>query len=271
MQFVDKAFARRLEAAEDVAQLRYAGLYRQLHPEIGAAAEEICGGHMVFAGLGSPIGRAIGLSLDGPLSLADLGRLESFYQSHQAPVQIDITPLHDPVLWESLKARGYRMTELNNVLFRPMSPYDAISASQPTVHARPAHPEEAADLGVILERSFFPDGGAPEGMLEILIPLFQMEGSQPFVVEHDDRLVACSAAMAIPEHDVCALFGAGTLPEFRSRGYQTALLHARLKIAAESGCSWAVAVTRAGTASQRNCERLGFRLAYSKATLVKEL
>jgi hypothetical protein len=32
-----------------------------------------------------------------------------------------------------------------------------------------------------------------------------------------------------------------------------------------------VIVTRGGTTSQHNAERLGFRLAYSKATMVKEL
>ena len=57
MEFVDKAFARRLEATEEVPQVHHARLYQKLYPEVNAAAEEICGGHMVFAGVGSPIGR----------------------------------------------------------------------------------------------------------------------------------------------------------------------------------------------------------------------
>ena len=36
-----------------------------------------------------------------------------------------------------------------------------------------------------------------------------------------------------------------------------------------AGCDLAVVVTRGGTTSQRNVERLGFTLAYSKATLVQ--
>jgi len=55
--FVDKALARRLEAAEEMPQVHYGMLYRELRPEIGAAVEPICGGHMIFAGVGSPIGR----------------------------------------------------------------------------------------------------------------------------------------------------------------------------------------------------------------------
>jgi outer membrane lipoprotein SlyB len=60
MEFVDKAFARRLEAAEEMPQVHYAGLYQKLRPEIKAAAEPISGGHMIFAGVGSLIGRAVG-------------------------------------------------------------------------------------------------------------------------------------------------------------------------------------------------------------------
>jgi len=68
---------------------------------------------------------------------------------------------------------------------------------------------------------------------------------------------------------IFALFGAGTLPEFRGRGIQTALLRTRLLAAAEAGCEYAVIVTQGGTTSERNCVRLGFRTAYSKATLIR--
>jgi hypothetical protein len=39
--------------------------------------------------------------------------------------------------------------------------------------------------------------------------------------------------------------------------------------AAKAGCEFAVIVTQGGTTSQRNAERLGFRVAYSKATMLK--
>jgi hypothetical protein len=52
-------------------------------------------------------------------------------------------------------------------------------------------------------------------------------------------------------------------------GLQTALLRLRMRAAVQAGCDVAVIVTRGGTTSERNAERLGFRLAYSKATLIK--
>jgi hypothetical protein len=44
-----------------------------------------------------------------------------------------------------------------------------------------------------------------------------------------------------------------------------------LAAAAQAGCEYAVIVTRGSTTSQRNAEGLGFRMAYSKVTVVKEL
>jgi ribosomal protein S18 acetylase RimI-like enzyme len=82
-------------------------------------------------------------------------------------------------------------------------------------------------------------------------------------------MAACGAGLVISQHRVFAVCGAGTLADFRGRGLQTALLRARLAAAAEAGCEYAVVVTQGGTPSQRNCERLGFRVAYSKVTVIK--
>src|SRR5437764_6336991 len=89
MQFVDKALARRFEACEEMPQVLYARVFQKTRPAIGAAEEEICGGHMIFAGLGSPIGRATAAGLDRPFTAEDLDRVEEFYRSRHAPSQVD--------------------------------------------------------------------------------------------------------------------------------------------------------------------------------------
>jgi hypothetical protein len=107
MQFVDKALARRFEAAEEMPQVYHAQLDQVLRPQIGSAVKEICGGHMVFDGVGSPIGRAGGVGFAGTVTAADLDRIEAFYRAHGAPAQVDVCPLSDAGLMELLKARGY--------------------------------------------------------------------------------------------------------------------------------------------------------------------
>jgi len=47
------------------------------------------------------------------------------------------------------------------------------------------------------------------------------------------------------------------------------VLHARLAAATTAGCDLATVQTTPGSGSQRNVERMGFRLAYTKPTLVR--
>ena len=270
MQFVDKALARRLESCEEMPQVMYARLIQKTRPEIGAAEEEICGGHMIFAGLGSPIGRATGVGLDRAITTADLDQVEQFYRAHKAPSQVDLCPMHEPAVFELFKERGYAIAELNNVLFRQLDPAEELPPPPPGSEIRPSQIDEAHTAGAIVESAFFPDG-APEAYRGLIAPFYQMEQALAFVASVDGKRVACGTGLAIPQHKVFALCGAGTLTEYRGRGLQTALLRARMAAAVQAGCEYAVVVTQGGSVSQRNAERLGFRVAYSKVTVIKQL
>ena len=268
MRFVDKALARRFESAEEIPQVEYARLYRELRPDIGAAFEPICGGHMIFAGPDSPIGHAAGMSFDGPVLPSDLDRLEAFYRSHNAPAQVDICPLSDASLLELVKTRGYAIAEMNNVLYRSLANVDDCPPA-PGIVIQSGRPEDALRFSKIVTRSFFPTEDEPAGFAEMLAPMFQCGRTLTFFAQLGDSPVAAAAGMAIPEHGIFALFGAGTLPEYRGRGLQTVLLKTRLQVAAKHGCEFAVVVTQGGSASERNCLRVGFQVAYSKATVLR--
>jgi GNAT superfamily N-acetyltransferase len=270
MQFVDKAFARRLESCEEMPQVLYAQAFQKTRPEVGAAWEQFCGGHMSFCGLGSPIGRAVAMGLDREFTTADLDHIEGFYRSHNAPAQVDLTPLHDPAAFEMFKERGYAITELNNVLYRKLDVGEVFPAAPPGCQIRRSTPDEAEVTGAIVESAFFPEG-APEAFRGLIAPFYQMEGALAFVATADGKRVACGTGLTIHEHGVFALCGAGTLTEYRGRGLQTALLRARMMAAAAAGCEYATVVTQGGSISQRNAERLGFRVAYSKVTAFKQM
>jgi ribosomal protein S18 acetylase RimI-like enzyme len=68
---------------------------------------------------------------------------------------------------------------------------------------------------------------------------------------------------------VAQLCGAATLPAFRRRGVQSALLGWRLGEAFRAGCELAVMTTQPGSRSQQNGQRQGFALLYARALLVK--
>ena len=83
-----------------------------------------------------------------------------------------------------------------------------------------------------------------------------------FIAELEGQAVA---AAAVSLHDgVALLAGASTIPTARRQGAQLALLETRLRYAAAEGCDLAMICAQPGSASQRNAERQGFRIAYTR-------
>lgn len=74
-----------------------------------------------------------------------------------------------------------------------------------------------------------------------------------------------AAAGVLALHDrVGYLANASTLPAFRRRGCQTALVARRIADAAALACDLVASLTSFGSASQRTLERAGLRIAYTK-------
>jgi hypothetical protein len=63
---------------------------------------------------------------------------------------------------------------------------------------------------------------------------------------------------------VALMAGASTIPSARGRGAQLALLERRLQDAFANGCDIAMMGALPGSISQRNAERHGFRIAYTR-------
>jgi ribosomal protein S18 acetylase RimI-like enzyme len=73
------------------------------------------------------------------------------------------------------------------------------------------------------------------------------------------------AAVLTLSDGVGYLANASTLPEYRGRGVQTALIARRLADASAAGVELVCSGTAFGSTSQRNLERAGLRIAYTKA------
>jgi GNAT superfamily N-acetyltransferase len=95
------------------------------------------------------------------------------------------------------------------------------------------------------------------------------KGTECYLARINGRVVG-GATVAL-RGNVAGLFGASTLPEFRRRGVQTALLHARLRRAAETNCDLAVSLAQPGSASNRNIARRGFQTLYTRVKFEREV
>jgi GNAT superfamily N-acetyltransferase len=255
------ALARRVERAESQAAVEGAETLLRLRPESGAAVEAVGGGFAVYCGANSPITQAVGIGLDGAVSDTEFARLEEFYFSRNEPVRVETCPLADASLLEHYARRGYHVTEFSNVMARPLSSAETWTVS-PEVSIEEV-PAQHIDLWTLtVSQGFAEHFPVTQEILEVM-KMFALGASAHCYLARIDGKVAGGGTLAI-RGGIAGLFGASTLPAYRNRGVQTALLHARLQFAAQAGCELAVSLALPGSASQRNIVRQEFRVLYTR-------
>ena len=255
MTFADLALARRIEFAEAINARGFAN-------RPGSVTLEIAGGWAVFAGVGSPISHAVGIGLDDPVREAQIDAIEAFYRSRDNPSVIELCPLADPGLLPLLGARGYRVTEFNNVLVKRLAGTEIVF----TPRVRRAVDSEEALWSHTAGWGFFEHSQLTAAEMEIGRAIFAMEGALCYFAATETGELAGSAAAAM-RSGLATLFADSTIAGFRRRSLHSELISARLNEAVAQGCDMATASTLPGSGSQRNYERLGFEVVYTRVTL----
>jgi GNAT superfamily N-acetyltransferase len=261
MQFSDLALSKRLERAEGFACVQYAEARRRLFPESGAEWMECAGAFVVFDGVDSPITQTFGLGIFEKLSPAALDKIERFFLDREAPVFHEVSPFAGIAVQDMLCSRGYKPMELSSVLYRLVErPQPAIQGS---VTVRTTGPEEAELWSRISAEGWAHDHPEfIEFMLQLGAITAARENTACFLAEFDGQP---GAAGVLCMHEGVALFGgAATIPAMRRRGLQTALLQERMRYSFEHSCDLAMMAAQPGSESQRNAERNGFRIAYTR-------
>jgi GNAT superfamily N-acetyltransferase len=261
----DLALARRLDRAEALANIEFIEARARLCPESGACWIEVAGTSAMFDGVGSPITQTFGLGLFQPVTAADFDSLERFFQDRGADVFHEICPLADASVLLLLGERGYRPVGFSSVLYRPIDPEpDQPALTSDTITIRLIKPGEE-DLWARTAALGWSDV-VPE-LFDYLLELGPINANRPsaccFLGFLDGEPIAAAALCLL--NGVALMGGACTLPEWRNRGAQRALLDHRLRHAAAGGCDIAMMTAQEpGGASQRNAQRHGFQIAYNR-------
>ena len=256
--FADAPLAQRLETTEGHGNAAFVDAQARREPYSGAMRTEIAGTLVMFAGVGSPITQTFCLGIHQAPTDRDFDAIERFFTSRGSPVFHEVSPHAGVETLAALATRGYKPMEVSNVMFREIA--DTAGNTNPAIHVRPVAREEADWYGSIAARGW---SEMPE-----VVPFIQgfarssVECATCFVAELDGQ--AIGAAALFMHGGVALLAGASTVPEGRKKGAQSALLDTRLRTAASQGCDLAMMVAAPGSASQRNAERNGFRVAYTR-------
>ena len=279
--FASRELSQSLELAEAIGSSRFVEARARVFPDSGATWIEVAGARAMYDGTTSPLTQTFGLGLFQPATAADLDAIEAFYAERGAAVFHEVSPLADAGLPALLAGRGYRPCEFTSVMYRPIdlgglkAPVDpaglearATPAGDPVAQAlRPAITVRLVEKGEeeIYARTAaagWSEFGVSDFVLEIGRVSGQVEGLRLFLAELDRRPIGAGALGL--NGTVAHLAGASTIPDGRNRGAQRALLAHRLGYAAAHGCGLALMGALPGSGSQRNAERNGFRIAYTR-------
>ncbi len=259
------ATARRLEAIQ-------AEVVRGL----AAESEPVAGGWMAANGPGSYLNKAAGLGFEAEPTDEDVGRVERFFASRGIEPRVELTQFAPLPFLRRLAEHGFVLQEFENTLILPLQSLGEPRALLPVgwpegVRIEHVHPSDDSQVETFVRTSasgFIPEGEpTPEEFLRTGVRAAR-------VPEHDSYIAYVGTEVAGAggcgtRGGSTSLFGTSVLPRFRRRGIQQALMAVRLERALALGSDLADITSHPGIPTERNAARLGFRLAYVRAVLVK--
>ena len=256
----DRSLAARLEAADAANVATLARALSSYMPE--ALCEPIAGGVAVFAGAGSPMTHVVGMGLRGTVAADELERMESFFRERGSDCVIDLCPLADASVLDFVARRPYKVAEFNNVLARRIAQDETFAETGGLTLARET---ELGSWSRVVSEGFSDGMPVSDEMVELMAATCR--GAQCWLAGADRA--AGGAAMGV-EEGVALFFGDAIVPAARGKGWQAAMIRARLAAAQRQGCDLAMVSVLPGSLSHRNYEQAGFELVYTRANLQRE-
>ena len=207
------------------------------------------------------LNRALGVGVAEPVSETALDEIDAFFAERGVAYGIPLTPDARPAKLSAwLEQRGFRRGYAWTKFQRHAKTAGDLD------HKTELRVEQiGADRAEIFADVFSRAYGTPDVMRPLLDRLPGAEGWRCFVAFEDETPAATGALFV--SGTVGWLGAAGTLPDFRRRGAQGALLVARVEAGIAAGCE--ALVTETGeqaegrlAASYRNIVRAGFEPVY---------
>jgi GNAT superfamily N-acetyltransferase len=237
--------------AETISPDCYEAL-RRYGPSDPIALLKVAGGYAFCCGPDYPVNQIVGMGLYDEVTEADLDQLEDFFRSRGLPCSVVLSPLAHASLRSMLGERGYSIAEFNTVLIRRIRPEEPFSPP-PGVTIEGVTDDTVGPWMQAIAKGFEQDIVVAESVFGGFATL---PGALPFLARIEDKVVGGCGGRVIPEARIAAFFGTATLPEYRGRGVQSALIAKRLQEAALAGCCCGEHESGQRLAAQHGASRL---------------
>lgn len=264
------ALAARIERSVAADLARYAESCARLDPNLSVATEQLAGGLALYVAPGSPVNMLFGAGFAGLVEATELDAVERFFAERGTGAAISLSPLADESLITLLGMRGWMLTDFENVLVRRLAGgEEALVLPEPApgvsvrVASSPAEREQWASVSAVA----FSAPDEPTAEVTRLAAAAKARDDMVLLLASADGQDAGAGALWVDD-GLGWLLSDATLPHLRGRGVQTALLAKRTRLAARAGCEYAVSEARPGSISQRNMERLGYSVVYTRVEMI---
>jgi hypothetical protein len=215
--------------------------------------------------------RVVGLGFAEPISASLLGQVTEFYRQHGiAEVTLALASSVLPPDWARLceelnivgagTATAKLACEIGVARARAAEHAPSLDAG---LRVGPVTVGQAGEFAGAKSTAYYGAASVTGYQNEMAGGIIGRPGWQSFAVFDGSAMVAVGSLHVVD--NVGHLFGGVTLPGYRGRGAQSALIAAGIKAAWSAGCDWVVAeAVAADNPSLRNQRRAGLRVCYGR-------
>jgi GNAT superfamily N-acetyltransferase len=215
--------------------------------------------------------KTLALGFTEPITASLIGQVREFYREQGTTTAVfQLAPAALPRDWQQICAKEGLVSNsswtkfaagVDTVLTRARE----LGRLAEPLRIEPVGPQHALEwAGTTLDIFGMPHAG----LIDMVAACAGRERWHAIGVWDNDRLVAVSS-LYIGDEGAGQCFAGATLPGYRNRGAQTAMIAARARAAADAGCRWLVAeaeteIPGGHNSSVHNLLRLGFGMLYER-------
>lgn len=200
-----------------------------------------------------------------------IDKIIDFYKEKEIPVRFELTPAHtSPELLTHLSETGFYQNDFHSTLYAPLfnEAETSYEVNEQKILIRKLKRNEFDTFAEIYTKGFEMPPFLKSGIAQNNEILYNIKNWTFYLASYEN--VPAGIGVLFIKDRIATLAAAATLPTFRNKGIQSALIKHRIYQAILQNCDLIVGQAKFGSISQNNMERAGMSIAYTKAIWVEK-